>query len=75
MDDLDRRTIKPAHPLATIPDPDHRNDLPTDGAEVVWSHYWQAHLDKGNVVEVKAEPAPKLAAPAKAPASPPAPAA
>lgn len=49
MSDLDRRSIRPAHPQATIPDPDHRDDLPAEGRDVVWSSYWALHLTKGNV--------------------------
>lgn len=58
MPDLDRRTVKPAHPDATIPDPDRRDRLPPEGREVVWSHYWEGHLVKGNVVPVEPAPSP-----------------
>ena len=58
MADLDRRTVKPAHPEATIPDPDHRLKLPTDGLEVVWSAYWARLLRRGDVVVVEPDAAP-----------------
>lgn len=60
MDDLDRRTVKPAHPDATIPDPDHRSKLPADGLEVTWSPYWARLLRRGDVIVVE----PEAAAPA-----------
>lgn len=71
MDDIDRRTVKPAHPDAYIPDPDRRDKLAPEGREVIWSHYWEGHLAKGNIVMVEPEkvpdPVPKIPAPAKAP--------
>ena len=53
MADLDRRTVKPAHPDATIPDPAHRSKLPSDGLEVTWSPYWARLLRRGDVVVVE----------------------
>lgn len=80
--ELDRRFVKPSHPGATIPDPDHRTDLPAAGCEVVWSHYWADHLGKGNIEVVEAAattlaPTPRAVqqAPAKLPSATAAPAA
>ena len=53
MADLDRRTVKPAHPDATIPDPAHRSKLPPDGLEVTWSPYWARLLRRGDVEVVE----------------------
>ncbi len=46
-----RKFVKPAHAGASIPDPAHPGlNLPQEGAEVPWDHYWIARERRGEVV-------------------------
>lgn len=61
-----RKTVKPAHPGARIPDLAHPGlDLPEDGLEVVWSVDWILRERRGEIVIIEAPREP--AAPAEHP--------
>lgn len=50
-----RKTVKPAHPGARIPDPAHPGlDLPDDGAEVAWTTDWILRERRGEIVVLDA---------------------
>ena len=59
-DDPVRKFVKPAHPDASIPDPAHGRNLPPEGMEVVWDHYWIGRERSGDIIvsDVVDEPTP-----------------
>lgn len=52
-----RKHVRPAHPLATIPDPARKRDLPSGGLVVDWSVHWARLAQRGDVVVTDVEPA------------------
>lgn len=60
-----RKLVKPAHPDASIPDPERGTDLPPEGRAVTWSAHW-ARMAARDDVEVSEIPAV-----AEAPKDPP----
>ncbi len=62
----DRRTVKPADPKATIPNPGHGRKLPPDGVEVAWSPYWERMLNRKEIVVVDTAASSTTAAPVEA---------
>lgn len=54
---MDRKIVTPLNGLAVV-DPDTNRPLPAEGAEVVWSTYWQRRLNDGDI-SVKEAPKSK----------------
>ncbi|MGX9981976.1 DUF2635 domain-containing protein [Methylobacterium fujisawaense] len=45
-----RKHVKPAHPNATIPDPERRGDLSPEGRVVPWGVHWARLAARGDIV-------------------------
>ena len=61
-EDIIRKTVKPAHEDASIPDPAHPGiDIAQDGTEVVWDAYWIAREMRGEVKVMTDEEVEKIA--------------
>lgn len=61
--------VRPAHPEASIPDPERGRDLVPEGLEVEWSAHWANLARRGDVIvgeapEAEVESAPSLSPPA-----------
>ena len=66
-DKIIRKTVRPAHVGACIPDPAHAgNDVAQDGTEVVWDHYWIGRLARGEIIVMSDDDIAKIAAEKKA---------
>lgn len=50
--------VKPADPNAVIRDPQTRQPLPAEGAEVPENNFWVRRLQDGDVVRIDAQRAP-----------------
>ena len=54
-EEIVRKTVRPAHEGASIPDPAHPGiDISDAGTEVVWDHYWIARLARGEIEIIEA---------------------
>lgn len=71
MNDGQRITIKPATKALVLRDPDTRQRIPEQGAEVVLTPYWRRRVDQGDAVivelqaEVQVQPSPQIDVPAR----------